>query len=419
VRDNQVSNEVRVVAQDMLRLGNRVMQAGRSWLNERRSEMANRYNEYRNNEYRNTEYGSDEHWGGDNRNAASGADRPGRYGQSGQARPTQSYAPDYAHDREPQYRAARSSSDDDYQRYGYQSQGRGYEQGWDDASDMNRGGPDWSRAQSTGRQGQERDEAPYARQPYGTPRYAEQGHRDDGHDPGFATGSSHGGARFDAQHQGRYAQQSLYGQHAGFNEPSHYGQVAEGAAGSRSFGGTSAGLGVRAGQQAYSSAPGYGSAQYGDAAGRAGYGAEFGRSAPPQGFRGRGPKNYARSDERIIDDISERLTQDDYIDASDIEVRCEQGKLVLDGTVEQRWMKHRAEDLADAVSGVKSVENRIRVDATRGTPSGVSAQSPLGSSTLQSSATAGRGAAAGAASKPGTNTPGPATPGATGGTASH
>lgn len=78
-------------------------------------------------------------------------------------------------------------------------------------------------------------------------------------------------------------------------------------------------------------------------------------------YRGQGPRSYARSDERITEELNERLTEDELIDASDIEVRCSQGKVVLEGEVSERWMKHRAEDIADACGGVKDVENRIRV----------------------------------------------------------
>lgn len=81
------------------------------------------------------------------------------------------------------------------------------------------------------------------------------------------------------------------------------------------------------------------------------------------GHRGRGPRGYTRSDERILDDVNERLCDDPIVDAGDIEVRCESGCVVLEGRVPTRWMKHRAEDIADAVSGVKDVDNRIRVAA--------------------------------------------------------
>ncbi|MGJ4801847.1 BON domain-containing protein [Luteimonas sp. SDU82] len=79
------------------------------------------------------------------------------------------------------------------------------------------------------------------------------------------------------------------------------------------------------------------------------------------GFRGRGPKNYLRSDQRITEDLCERLTHDDDVDASNIEVEVKQGVVTLSGTVGERWMKHRAEDLAERCGGVRDVENRIRV----------------------------------------------------------
>lgn len=76
--------------------------------------------------------------------------------------------------------------------------------------------------------------------------------------------------------------------------------------------------------------------------------------------RGRGPKNYARSDERICDDINDRLTEDVWIDASEIEVTVTSGEVVLSGTVEDRPSKRRAEDCAEDVSGVKHVQNNLR-----------------------------------------------------------
>lgn len=77
--------------------------------------------------------------------------------------------------------------------------------------------------------------------------------------------------------------------------------------------------------------------------------------------RGRGPKNYRRSDERIREDINDRLTDDPYIDASDIEVSVNDRDVVLTGTVESRRVKHRAGDIAESVTGVSNVENRLRV----------------------------------------------------------
>jgi osmotically-inducible protein OsmY len=78
--------------------------------------------------------------------------------------------------------------------------------------------------------------------------------------------------------------------------------------------------------------------------------------------RGKGPKGYRRSDDRIQEDINDRLSDDVFIDASDIEVSVNQGEVTLTGTVNERSDKRRAEDIAEEVSGVRNVENRIRVN---------------------------------------------------------
>jgi hypothetical protein len=78
-------------------------------------------------------------------------------------------------------------------------------------------------------------------------------------------------------------------------------------------------------------------------------------------YIGKGPRNYTRSDERIVEDVSERLTEDHMIDASEIEVSCQNGEVTLTGTVESRLMKRTAEDIADEVWGVRDVHNQIRL----------------------------------------------------------
>lgn len=76
--------------------------------------------------------------------------------------------------------------------------------------------------------------------------------------------------------------------------------------------------------------------------------------------RGRGPKSYRRSDERIKEDVNDRLSEG-YLDATEIVVMVENGEVTLTGTVNSRSDKRRAEDIADYVSGVQNVENRLRV----------------------------------------------------------
>lgn len=82
------------------------------------------------------------------------------------------------------------------------------------------------------------------------------------------------------------------------------------------------------------------------------------------GHRGRGPSGYIRSDDRIKEDINDRLTDYDYLDATNLSVEVTGGDVTLSGTVESRYEKRLAEDIAEDVSGVKNVENRIRVSTT-------------------------------------------------------
>ncbi|HVY82509.1 MAG TPA: BON domain-containing protein [Steroidobacteraceae bacterium] len=85
------------------------------------------------------------------------------------------------------------------------------------------------------------------------------------------------------------------------------------------------------------------------------------RAAQRQGYMGRGPKGYSRSDQRITEDVSDRLTEDWAVDASDIEVSVTGGEVTLSGTVPTREQKRRAENIAAEVLGVKDVQNNIRV----------------------------------------------------------
>ncbi len=64
-------------------------------------------------------------------------------------------------------------------------------------------------------------------------------------------------------------------------------------------------------------------------------------SGYPGGYRGMGPGDYERADERIREDVCERLTDHDAIDASNIDVRVSAGVVQLSGDVPERYMKHR------------------------------------------------------------------------------
>jgi osmotically-inducible protein OsmY len=74
----------------------------------------------------------------------------------------------------------------------------------------------------------------------------------------------------------------------------------------------------------------------------------------------RGPKNYTRSDERIREDVCERLMRSD-VDASDVTVNVSGGKVMLEGTVPERRMKHSIEDIAEQCFGVTDIDNNLRV----------------------------------------------------------
>lgn len=166
-----------------------------------------------------------------------------------------------------------------------------------------------------------------------------------------------------------------------------------------------------------SGAPDFGHFGAYDREGRAG---RVQRQATPGrggGWRGVGPKGYRRADARITEDLCEQLMHDDAIDARELTVRVEDGVVTLEGTVDQRWVKYRVEDLAEQCAGVRDVDNRVRVrrhdpgagstDAHSGTGDlGAAAyrDDPGAAGSLSSSAHGGSGPAAGtlAGGAPGT-----------------
>jgi osmotically-inducible protein OsmY len=77
--------------------------------------------------------------------------------------------------------------------------------------------------------------------------------------------------------------------------------------------------------------------------------------------RGRGPKGYRRSDERLTEIICERLTDDPFIDAGEIRIDVANGEVTLQGSVLARSQKYAAEDLVADVTGVTAVHNDLRV----------------------------------------------------------
>lgn len=78
-------------------------------------------------------------------------------------------------------------------------------------------------------------------------------------------------------------------------------------------------------------------------------------------YSGVGPRGYRRSDERITDDVNDRLTWYGQLDATDIDAQVSEGVVTLSGTVEDRRQKRMAEDLAESVPGVEDVNNQLKI----------------------------------------------------------
>jgi hypothetical protein len=116
-------------------------------------------------------------------------------------------------------------------------------------------------------------------------------------------------------------------------------------------------------------------------------------------YSGRGPKDYKRSDDRIREEISDRLTDDHHVDASEVSVQVQNGEVTLTGMVPDREQKRRAEDLAEAVSGVTDVTNHLRVN--KGWQSRSEGTTPQSSS----SASAGPSPGSGDQAQPGAKAP--------------
>lgn len=191
--------------------------------------------------------------------------------------------------------------------------------------------------------------------------------------PGSSTyGSNYGGSNYGGPNYGEsnYGG-SNYGPSGGRNYGRDYNRDYERDYG-RDYGGSARGMGYAGGPSqsgsgyggGYSgSYGGYGSSSYGSSETQ--YGSRYGRDQDSASMRsshaGKGPKGYKRSDDRIKEDVCDRLSMDDDVDASDITVTVRNGEVTLDGSVETRRMKHRAEDIAEDVSGVTDIHNNVRV----------------------------------------------------------
>jgi hypothetical protein len=162
--------------------------------------------------------------------------------------------------------------------------------------------------------------------------------------------------------ESRYGEQSRFGGPSrpggqGYSRSSYYDQGPEYASGTERGGmeqGGFSGMGSRSTSWGAGQGEGHGQ-QRGGPISRGGQGIQQGT------FSGRGPQGYRRSDERILEDIYEALTIDPNIDATNITAEVKSGEVTLKGTVTDRNAKRLAEELAEQCSGVKDVQNQIRV----------------------------------------------------------
>ena len=213
---------------------------------------------------------------------------------------------------------------------------------------------------------------------------------------GHGSHDDYGMRNYDTQRAGEYDQRSMSGQQYGYSGQQDYGF------GGQPYTRQSYGSGADPNQARTTglSGQGYGGQDFG---GRSSYGpqgdmGQMGQSGTrSMGHRGKGPKNYSRSDERIREDLNERLTESDEIDASGISVEVNNGIATLTGVVEERWMKHRVEDLAESCSGVRDVTNQITVKSQS------SSQGMPGSSQSQSGQKVSGGSASGSSARPGSS----------------
>lgn len=110
---------------------------------------------------------------------------------------------------------------------------------------------------------------------------------------------------------------------------------------------------------------------------------------------GRGPKGYRRSDERIKEEVCERLTRSDEVDATNIDVQVNEATVTLTGTVDDRHAKRTAEDIASDVWGAKDVQNQLRVESGQSSWGSGSAHTGSSTGTFNTGTSSNRGSQSG------------------------
>lgn len=64
----------------------------------------------------------------------------------------------------------------------------------------------------------------------------------------------------------------------------------------------------------------------------------------------------------VVSRVEAAMKKDEFINKFDIKAKHDQGKVTLDGKVNNDFQKYHAGEVAKNVEGVKSVDNKIKVD---------------------------------------------------------
>jgi HSP20 family molecular chaperone IbpA len=80
---------------------------------------------------------------------------------------------------------------------------------------------------------------------------------------------------------------------------------------------------------------------------------------------GRPPRSYRRPDDRILDDVQQRVAMAG-VDADEVEIEAANGVVTLSGRVPRRFEKRIVEEIAEQVFGVEEVRNHIRLARAAG-----------------------------------------------------
>jgi len=77
-------------------------------------------------------------------------------------------------------------------------------------------------------------------------------------------------------------------------------------------------------------------------------------------YSGIAPRSYQRSDESLLEAISEALTWSPDVDATDITIAVKNGDVILSGTVPDRTMIYIVDELLEEIYGIKNIDNHIK-----------------------------------------------------------